>query len=110
MVELSIIVPTTKPESEIDCLRYLDAQEFDDYEVIIRSDPGASKARNEAIKRANAEKLVFLDDDSMPRPGHLQAASDALDEHDVVAGRVFQPDDAVITYKQLPWYDQGDEG
>jgi GT2 family glycosyltransferase len=110
MVELSIIIPTIKPESEIDCLRYLEAQGFDDYEVVIRSDPGASKARNEAIKRANAEKLVFLDDDSMPRPGYLQAVSEALDEHDVVAGRVFQPDDAVITYKELPWYDQGDEG
>ncbi|WP_142857604.1 glycosyltransferase family 2 protein [Salinigranum halophilum] len=110
MVELSIIIPTIKPASEIDCLRYLETQDFDDYEVVIRSDPGASKARNEAIKRANAEKLVFLDDDSMPRPGYLQAVSDALDEHDVVAGRVFQPDDAVITYKQLPWYDQGDEG
>jgi glycosyltransferase involved in cell wall biosynthesis len=110
MVELSIIIPTVKPESEIDCLRYLAEQEFDDYEVVIRSDPGASKARNEAIERAAAEKLVFLDDDSMPRPGYLQAASDALDDHDVVAGRVFQPDDAPITYKQLPWYDQGDEG
>lgn len=110
MVELSVIIPTIKPESEILCLRYLDQQDFDDYEVIIRSDPGASKARNEGITRANAEKLVFLDDDSMPRPGYLQAASEALADHDVVAGRVFQPDDAVITYKKLPWYDQGEEG
>ncbi|WP_318568034.1 glycosyltransferase family 2 protein [Salinigranum marinum] len=110
MVELSIIIPTIKPESEIVCLRYLERQDFDDYEVIIRSDPGASKARNAGIERANAEKLVFLDDDSMPRPGYLRAASAALDDHDVVAGRVFQPADAPITYKQLPWYDQGDEG
>ena len=110
MVELSIIIPTIQSESEIDCLRHLEEQEFDDYEVIIRSDPGASKARNEGIKRATTEKLVFLDDDSMPRPGYLETVSAALDEHAVVAGRVFQPDDAPITYRELPWYDQGDEG
>ncbi|MDS0300289.1 glycosyltransferase [Halogeometricum sp. S1BR25-6] len=123
MVELSVVIPTIiENEEDIEAVQYLCRGSYDDYEVIVRRDTGASKARNEGIKRANADKIVFLDDDSMPREGYLEAASKALDEHDAVAGRVFQPDDSPFKYKDLPWpdefpfkykdmpwYDQGDE-
>ncbi|WP_336359693.1 glycosyltransferase family 2 protein [Haladaptatus sp. ZSTT2] len=109
MVELSIIIPTLLAPEDIPCVQALEKQDFTDYEVVVRGDKGASRARNEAITRAKADKLVFLDDDSIPRPGYLDAVSAALDRHPVVAGRVFQPADAPITHKRLPWYDQGDE-
>lgn len=110
MVELSVVVPTiAEDEREIEVLRYLYRCDYDDYEVIIRQDPGASKARNEGIKRASADKIVFLDDDSMPREGFLKAASEALDEHEAVTGRVYQPEDAPFKDLDLPWYDQGEE-
>ena len=110
MVELTVVVPTiAEDEQDIEVLRYLRRCSYDDYEVVIRRDRGASKARNEGIKRANAEKIVFLDDDSMPREGFLEAASEALDEYEAVTGRVFQPEDAPFKHLELPWYDQGDE-
>jgi GT2 family glycosyltransferase len=122
MVELSVVIPTiAEDEEEITAVRYLRQCGHDDYEVIIRRDTGASKARNEGIKQANADKIVFLDDDSMPREGYLDAASEALDAHKAVAGRVFQPDDSpfkykdldwpdgfILDYRDLPWYDQGE--
>ena len=110
MVELSVVVPTiAENEEEIEVLRHLDRCSCNDYEVLTRRDEGASKARNEGIKRANAEKIVFLDDDSMPREGFLEAASEALDEHEAVTGRVFQPEDAPFGHLDLPWYNQGEE-
>lgn len=110
MVELSIIIPTiAEDDSDIEALEYLRRCGFDDYEVIVRRDAGASTARNEGVKRAEADKIVFLDDDSLPRDGYLKAVSEALDEHDVVVGRVFQPDDSPVKQKDIPWYDQGDE-
>ena len=109
MVELSIIIPTIEEDDELVVLPYLQRCDYDDYEVIIRRDPGAAKARNEGIKRAKADKLVFLDDDSMPHDGYLKAVSEALDEHGAVVGRVLQPPDSPFKDKEIPWYDQGDE-
>lgn len=109
-VDLSVVIPTTvERDQDVDAIRYLQDCKYDDYEVIVRRDEGAVKARNEGIKRANADKIVFLDDDSMPRDGYLEAASKALEEHKAVTGRVLQPDDSPFKGKELPWYDQGDE-
>lgn len=110
MVELSVIIPTIlEDEREIVALQYLKEDSSEEYEVVIRRDEGATLARNAGVKQASADKIIFLDDDSMPRPGYLEAASDALDEHLAVTGRVFQPPDAPFGDKDLPWYDQGDE-
>lgn len=109
-VELSVIIPTIEERDEdVICLDYLARQDFESYEVIVRRDEGAARARNEGVKRATADKLVFLDDDSMPRDGFLNVVNRALDDHPAVVGKVLQPDDAPITHLRLPWYDQGDE-
>lgn len=110
MVELSVVIPTIEPDDDsVEALGALRQCTFDDYEVLVRRDDSASLARNEGVKRANGEKIVFIDDDSIPRDGFLAAASEALDEHDAVTGRVVQPDDAPFGDEDLPWYDQGPE-
>ncbi|WP_136601625.1 glycosyltransferase family 2 protein [Salinigranum halophilum] len=96
MTELSIIIATLKPREQIVCLRDLARQEFKDYEVIIRDDDRVTVARNEGIKRAQADKLVFLDDDSRPTEGYLNRVSTMLDEEAVVAGKIVHPRTDVI--------------
>lgn len=93
MVEISVIIPTLKARSDIECLACLEQGDFTDYEVIVRSDDGAATARNEGIRRASADKLVFLDDDSRPRDDYLSHAAGILDREPVVAGRIVHPRD-----------------
>jgi len=106
--EISVVVCTLAPRESVDCLAVLDAQPFDDYEVILRDDPGLSEARNAGVEAARADKIVFLDDDAVPRENYLAAAADALDENPVVAGRIFHPGDGVIS-NFCGSYDQGDD-
>lgn len=109
MVEVSVIVPTTLPRgADIEPVSRLARDGFDDYELVVRRDEGAAHARNVGIERARGEKLVFLDDDSIPCRGYLRTASVALDAYPAVAGRVFQPADAPFRSLELPWYDQGE--
>jgi len=104
--EISVVVCTLAPRESVDCLAVLDAQPFDDYEVILRDDSGLSEARNAGVAAARADKIVFLDDDAVPREGYLAAAADALEESPVVAGRIFHPGDGVIS-NFCGGYDQG---
>jgi GT2 family glycosyltransferase len=109
MVAVSVIIPTTLPEgATIEPVERLARDDFDDYEVLVRREAGAAHARNVGIERARGEKLVFLDDDSIPCQGYLRTASVALDAYPAVAGRVRQPDDARFADLELPWYDQGE--
>jgi len=106
--EISVIVCSLAEREKIDCLAVLEAQSFDDYEVVLRSDKGLSEARNAGIEAARADKLVFLDDDSIPAGNYLAAVVDALEENPVVAGRVFHPGNGVVS-TFCGGYDQGDE-
>jgi glycosyltransferase involved in cell wall biosynthesis len=106
--EVSVVVCTLAPRESVDCLAVLDAQPFDDYEVVLRDDPGLSQARNAGIEAARADKIVFLDDDAVPRENYLPAAIDALAENPIVAGRVFHPGDGVVSHF-CGGYDRGEE-
>lgn len=108
MVELSVIIATRKPREQVEPIALLAADDFDDYEVIVCDEAGTSTARNAGIARASAEKLVFLDDDSRPRPGYLAAASAALDEWAVVAGNTIHPRDDLFARHFTRHYSQGD--
>lgn len=47
--------------------------------VVTEAAPGIVPARNRALREAiESDLLVFIDDDELPRPGLLQAATDAL--------------------------------
>jgi len=105
---VSVVVASLSDPGEIDPVAVLDAQPFDDYEVIVRDDPGASTARNAGIREASADNLVFLDDDAIPHENYLPAALDALDENPIVGGRIFHPGDGAISHL-TGGYDRGDE-
>ena len=109
MVELSVVIVTTKDKDEILCLPKFEKSDFNDYEVIIRDDAGIAKARNEGIKEASGDKIVFIDDDAEPMDGYLQAASDILEEEYVVAGKIIHPGDGLIS-RMLSHYPTDDEG
>jgi hypothetical protein len=108
-MDISVVVPTIRPRSEIEVVEYLDRCSFEDYEVIIREDVPVTKARNEGYKRASADKILFLDDDSMPRDGYLQAASETLETEAAVAGRTVHPRDDIFAGQLTSHYDFGDE-
>lgn len=109
MSEISVVVVTLLERDQIDCLPALRADEFDDYEVIIRRDSGVSTARNEGVKRASADKIVFLDDDAIPCEGYLSAVSETLDDHAAVTGKITHPNDDVISHLCSKGYYYGDD-
>lgn len=90
-MELSIVIPTVRPRSEIEVVSHLEQCSFQDYEIILRDDVPVTKARNEGYRRARADKIIFLDDDSMPRDGYLTEASETLEAEAAVAGRTVHP-------------------
>lgn len=108
-MELSIVVPTIRPRSDIEVVDYLQQCDFEEYELIIRDDVPVTRARNEGYKRATADKILFLDDDSMPRQGYLTEASETLDEEAAVAGRTIHPRDDLFAGQLTAHYDFGDE-
>ena len=109
MPEISIIIPSLKPQDEIECVEVLDQQSFTDYEVLVQQENRATTARNEGIKRANADKLVFLDDDSRPREGYLSRIVDTLENEAAVVGRTIHPRDDIFARRFAGRYDLGDE-
>lgn len=109
-MELSVVIATIKPRSEIVALDYLEQCAFEDYEVIIRDDYPVTKARNEGYRRANTDKIVYLDDDSMPRDGFLEAAAETLETEPAVAGLTIHPRDDLFAGQLTSHYDFGDDG
>lgn len=106
MPTVSVVIPTRRSEAAIECLSQLHASPIDNVEVVVRHDDGIARARNEGIRRARADKIVFLDDDAVPRDGYLQHAVATLEDHPVVAGRVHDAGDERIG-QFATHYDQG---
>lgn len=107
-MDISVIIPTLKSPSEIEAVEYLERGTFDDYEVVVSDAYPVTRARNEGIERANADKLVFLDDDSRPRENYLEQASKTLEDHYAVAGRIFHPRDDIFRKYFTAHYSHGD--
>jgi len=108
-MELSVVIPTLKSRSDVTALRYLKQCDFDEYEVILRDDFPVTKARNEGYHRANSEKILFLDDDSMPRDGYLEEAANTLENEDAVAGRTVHPRNDIFAGQLTSHYEHGDQ-
>lgn len=108
MPDLSIVIVTIKDRDEILCISAFEDSDFNDYEIIVRDDEGIATARNEGIKRASADKIVFIDDDAEPEAGYLQAASAVLEEKPVVAGKVTHPGEGTIS-RLASHYPTGEE-
>jgi GT2 family glycosyltransferase len=102
---LSVIVPTkNRPELLQDTLASINAQTYQNWEVVVVNDGGAdvsglvsgldvhgrfrylchprslglSAARNSGIRFSRGEVLCYLDDDDTFRPGHLQTVVETL--------------------------------
>lgn len=100
--EISVIVTTLADKiSEIGSVQRLEEQSFDDWELIVRTDEGISTARNRGIEQARADKIVFIDDDAIPEPGYLEAASKALDRHAIVGGKIIHPNTVFKEFANL---------
>ncbi|WP_374480014.1 glycosyltransferase [Zoogloea sp.] len=102
----SIIVTTfNRPLLLIDTLRSIDEQTFQDFEVILVNDcgepvehllnqfsapislirhginKGLSAARNSGLKLARGQHVVYLDDDDLMLPEHLETLASAIESH-----------------------------
>lgn len=108
MVELSVIIPTLKARDDVEAAARLESQSGADFEVLIQRESSATKARNAGIERAEADKLVFLDDDSLPTDGYLERVAALLEREAVVTGKIIHPRDDVVA-RFTGHYDQGDE-
>jgi glycosyltransferase involved in cell wall biosynthesis len=109
MVEISVVVPSLKPPEELEVTTYLNDQTFHDYEIIVRDEAPVTKARNEGIRRAEADKIVFLDDDSRPNREYLARAATVLEQEAAFAGRTIHPRDDVFARHFTNHYDWGNE-
>jgi len=105
---VSVVVPSLRPAAEIDPVAVLAAQPFDDYEVLVRNEAGASSARNAGIGDAAADNIVFLDDDAIPHGNYLPSVLDALAENPIVGGRVVHPGNGAIS-RLTGGYDRGNQ-
>ncbi|WP_276272981.1 glycosyltransferase family 2 protein [Haloarcula litorea] len=107
--ELTVVVPTLQTEEEIPVTSTLRACSFEDYELILRDDEPVTKARNEGIARAKANKIIFLDDDSEVEPGYLSLAAEILESEMAFAGRTIHPRDDIFATHFTGHYSFGDE-
>ncbi|GGK71177.1 glycosyltransferase family 2 protein [Haloarcula sebkhae] len=108
MVSVSVVIATLKPRDEIEAIQCLKGHAFDEFEVIVCDESPVTRARNEGIRQASADKIVFLDDDSRPRSGYLQKADELLETEAAFAGRTIHPVDDVLARHFTAHYDWGD--
>jgi GT2 family glycosyltransferase len=108
-MDISVVIPTLKPRDEILAVEYLERGTFDDYEVVVSDEAPVTRARNDGVERAEADKIVFLDDDSQPEPNYLERASETLEREDAVAGKIVHPHDDIFRRRLTPHYSHGDE-
>ena len=108
-MDVSVVIPTLKQPNELIVLDYLEQCDFDSYEVILRDDYPVTAARNRGYEAAATNKIIYLDDDSMPRPGYLREASLTLDTEAAVAGKTIHPRDDLFAGQLTSHYDFGSE-
>jgi GT2 family glycosyltransferase len=109
MVSVSVVVATLQSRDEIDVVDYLERGTYNDYEVIVRDDYPVCKARNEGIREARADKIVFLDDDSLPREDYLKRAVETLEQEPAYSGRTVHPRSDTFARHFTAHYNRGDE-
>lgn len=108
MPELSIIIPTLDPDRDFSWEPKLEEAEVE-CELLVCAEGSAAAARNKGIREASGEKLVFLDDDSVPKGDYFDRVAELLDEHPAVTGRIHDTGSS-YTRGLSGQYDQGDNG
>ena len=80
-IKASIIIPTTRKEALARCLASLEAQDEQDFEVIPITEKGSlAKLRNQGWKKASAQIVIFIDDDTVCTPSWLSSILLAFDD------------------------------
>lgn len=116
---ITIITPTIKGRERMleECKASVKTQtKRVKHEVILDDNKiGASKIRNQAVKNAKTEWVLFLDDDDMLKPTHIEKIAPYLKDYDVIVtwpeyiGTPIQPQwlyqqfDPSILDKWCPW-------
>ena len=109
MPDISIIVPTPDPDITFGWESTLRASPIEG-ELLVRSEGSASAARNAGIRAASTDKLVFLDDDSVPRGDYFDRVAALLEDHPAVTGRIRDTGARYLRPVSSNDYDQGDTG
>jgi hypothetical protein len=78
-------------------------------EILICTKGSAAAARNRGIKESRGDKVVFLDDDSVPKGDYFDRVAQLLDEYPAVTGRI-RDTGSPYTRGLSGQYDQGDNG
>lgn len=109
MPDIAIIIPTLNADRTFGWESQL-RESTVEAELIVRDDGSASAARNAGIREATADKLVFLDDDSIPQGDYFERVSALLDEHPAVTGRIRDTGAGYLRPVSSSDYDQGNSG
>ncbi|MBD9484366.1 glycosyltransferase [Pseudomonas sp. PDM14] len=115
-----VVITYNRPQLLKDALNSIDSQSLRDFDVVLVNDcgepveallgdypfpimylrqgynQGPAAARNAAHRLARGRYLVYLDDDDLFLPEHLQTLADALDEH---PGEVVYSDALIVVEK-----------
>lgn len=106
---VGVVIPAYDDEEVFDAIEAVKAQDPDELVVVnaaasdedytarlkdvdgityLEDDGGVAQARTRGARTAETDRVVFLDADCVPRDGWLGAMSRALEENDIVEGRV----------------------
>lgn len=114
-IGVSVVIPThDRPDALRRCVEAVLAQDVEGFEIVIANDGtmpvpqdvrddarvavldgpfgGPAAARNAAIRHAKGDLIAFTDDDTIPEPGWLRAAMDALSTDRSAVGMVGRVD------------------
>ena len=109
MPELSVIIPTPDADRSFAWEPKLRDSPVE-AELLVRDEGSASAARNAGIRAASADKLVFLDDDSVPRGNYFERVAALLEDYPAVTGRIRDTGASYIRPVSSGDYDQGESG
>ncbi len=92
-----LVVDNNSQDRTLEVLDELAREDGVPLRIVTEKNQGIVYARNRAIREAmDSNILVFIDDDELPLPGHIQAATDSIEAKyaDCVGGRIlvdFEP-------------------
>lgn len=115
-MKFSLIIPTyNNPDQLKRCLRSINSQSFDNYEIIVQDDithAGLSAMRNAGIEKAKGDYLMFVDSDDILEDGTLRALNDAtikFSEADIIEFPVVvhegAKDEYLLSFKENTYTD-----
>lgn len=106
--DVSVIVPAKNTdEDSVESISRLNSLDYSaTFEVLLQNENGLNAARNQGVINANANKIAFIDDDSLVEPGFIDAVDKALNKYKIVSGRITNTAPSYIS-RYVSHYDRG---